>query len=224
MEPQRQTPETLNFQGFASPLPLLVERPTVYVRRLREATASMVRPPENDTHYGVDGRVLYTPTVSLPFPVLFGDETFANEAVTTYPLLHRPENHPLTDSSRIRVYALTLVAFYTEGGIIHEPGDGNLLAYGLAGQFNADDEAWERAERWATMMADPLDALNRARLLGFALNDPEHENPTLATLFNAWGETRNGDDIINAGREAVPVLEQHYNDFIDIEFRPFSER
>lgn len=216
---------TLNFMGFTSPLPLLVEQPSVYVKRLRDAISSMVMPPaENDTHYGIDGRVLYSPAIALPFPVLYGDELFANEAVTAYPLLHQPLNHPMTETTPIRVYVLTLIAFYMRNGVIHEDGNGNLLAYGLTGQFNADDESWAEAERWANMMVEPLDALNRARLLGFALNDREHEMGTLATLFNAWDETRNGDDIIKAGQDAIPEVEAHYNDFIDVDFRPFNVR
>lgn len=213
----------LAFQGFASPLPLLLERPSRYLRRLEQSASSMFRPPENGGD--VTDRILYSPAVALPFFVLQGDELFANETVLQYPLLHVPSNHPLDESTDPSVYALTLIALYTASGLIYEDGGGNLFAYGLpvGESFTVDDKDWRAAADWAESVVEPLGELNKARLLGFTLRDRERELPSLSLLFDLWGETRDPNEIIRSGKQAAQFMEAEYGVFIDTPFTPFSE-
>ena len=78
-----------------------------------------------------------------------GDESFSDDTIQ-YPLLHVPAHHPYNpDECTIDQYALTLIAMYTAMGIIHEPGDGDLYAYGIStedltiGDPQAENEAWQ---------------------------------------------------------------------------------
>lgn len=221
--PTEDGPAPLAFTGFASPLPLLLERPSLYMKRLRDAAESMFMTPDGGD---VTDRILYSPAVALPFFVMHGDELYAGEHVMGYPLLHAPDNHQPGEGDDPSVYALTMIAAYTAMGLIREDGDGNLLAYGIpVGEpFGVDDETWAAADDWARTMVYPLGELNKARLLGFALRDPDNERDALAVLFDAWGETRDPNTLIQAGKEAARQVDVDYGIFIDTSFKPFNER
>ena len=69
-----------------------------------------------------------------------------------------------------------------------------------------------------------LKDLNTARLLGFALKNPNEETNALRALFESWDENRSSGEIIEAGKHAAKLLQDDYNVFVDVEFRPFQER
>ena len=212
------------FQGFASPIPLLAERPSLYIRRMRDAMGSMITTPDDDPHGGVENRILYSPAAALPFPVLYGNELFASETVFAYPLLHAPRNHQPYGDIRLDEYALTLTILYTATGIMRET-DGNVLAYRLQDPFEVEDETWDEAAGLAHDMLDPLSRLNRARLLGFAVNDWANEGESLSLLFDAWEEERGPSDILADGQKAASELEDAYRTLYEgLPYQPFNER
>lgn len=213
--------EPLCFRGFASPLPLLIERPSRYLKRVTAAAESMIKPPDGED---VASRIFFSPAVALPFFILQGNELLANEMVTKYPLLHTPQNHEPDADTNPNVYALTLVALYESLGLIHEDSEGNLLAYPIEGTFTVSEEHWTAAADWAKDVAVPLANLNKARLLGFALADQNKEMQPLSLLFDSWDENRLASDIIAAGKDAAEFLEVEYNTFLDTAFKPFAER
>lgn len=217
--------QPLRFAGFASRLPLLVERPSMFVTRLRASARSIIMlEGESDEHGTIDDRILISPSIALPVFFLYGTELFPNEDVLKYPLLHMPANHQYDGSMQVRDYALTLIALYTAGGIMFEDGSGDLYTYGVDDPFEVDDTAWDTAAEWATMVAEPLGRLNMARLLGFALSDPNTESEPLGILFDTWGETRGVDEIIEDGRKAADEVKPYYDVLTDFPYQPFSEQ
>lgn len=214
----------LNFDGFVGRHPLLVERPTMYRRRLNDAMRSLIVPPDDDRHGGYEGRVLFHPAVSTPFPVLFGDEMLTSQDAAGYPLLHAPANHPLDPGETNPVlYALALQALYTAGNFMWEDGTGDLLAYPVGDPFTIEDDLWDDCIQWAGSIIDDLTALNLARLLGFAMQDPEHEADTLNLLFQAWGVMDGTDALIDAGRQAAEHMGDAYEQYTELALAPFDE-
>ncbi|RGL95027.1 hypothetical protein DXC37_08820 [Bifidobacterium bifidum] len=211
--------QPLLFKGFASPLPLLAERPSVYLQRIRDAASSLIEVPGGSP----DDRVLFTPAISLPFLILKGDERFPNETVLGYPLLHVPQGHEPDVDTDPNEFALTMVAAYTATGVMRED-DGDLLAYEVTDPVDIDPDVWEAAASWAHDTVKPLMTLNQARLLGFAMQHPKEETRPLELLFSTWGETRIPNAIIEDGKKAAEIMEGEYNVFIDRQFKPFLER
>ena len=216
--------DVMSFEKFSSGLPFLVERPSNYLRRLYGAAQNMVLPPDDDENGGLDGRILYSPAVSLPFFTLYGDEMLASEDVLKYPLFHFPQNHMPTEADDPADYALTLIALYTALGLMREDKNGDLITYGLSDPFDVDDEMWEAAEDWAKTCRPLLAEVNTARLLLFAFNDPDDEAEPLSLLFDLWGEKRSAEEIMAAGKQAAEWLADEYGVFLDDEFKPFEER
>ncbi|MBT1162767.1 hypothetical protein [Bifidobacterium sp. SO1] len=214
----------LVFDRFTSGLPLLMERPSRYTNRLQGAAFSMFRPPADDKNGGLENRILWSPSIAFPFFLLFGDEKFKDQDVLKYPFLHVPSNHQPTDDTDLTVYALTLYALYTATGLLGETNDGAILTYGLEDPFEVTDaDAWDAADDWARTVTPLLSDLNKARLLGFALKDVEHEAAALNVLFYLWGESRPQNELIDAGRQAADLLAGEYDVFLDQEFKPFQE-
>lgn len=216
-------PQPLAFEGFSSRRPFLVERPTAYIARMNGAAEALLVLPDDDTHGGYEGRVLFSPLCSLPFLVLHGDEMMVSADAASYPLLHAPDNHPYDPNTDLDLYALALTALHTASGLIHEDGDGNLLAYPVTEGFTVDDDTWEAVTEWASDVAPHLQALNTARLLGFAMRDPDAEADALSLLFSTWGVESTPDEIIRQGQESAELLRPEYNAFIDAAYHPFEE-
>lgn len=211
------------FSGFASNHPLLLERPSRYVKRMVDSMRTIAIPPENDEHNGLLGRFVCSPIVSLPFPVLYGDETLNGDAVG-YPLLHMPSNHRF-DPERIGldVYALTLATVLTMNNVMRETGDGGILAYPLDDPYGVDDDMWDSVLELVNDTKEDLMQLNIARIYGFTLNDPDTEREPCAMLFDAWGVKSTGDEILENGRDAATRLEENYDIFTDLPYTPFDE-
>lgn len=215
----------LVFDRFTSGLPLLMERPSKYVQRLLNAAGSMIQVGEDDQNGGLANRILWSPSIAFPFFLLFGDEQFKDEDVLKYPFLHVPSNHQPTVDTKFDEYALTLYALYTATGLMGETHDGAIATYGLVDPFEvSDQESWDAAVDWAQTVTPLLADLNKARLLGFTLNDLEHEADALNTLFDLWNESRSQTAVIEAGKQAASMLEIEYNIFLDAQFKPFRER
>lgn len=214
----------LNFDGFATRHPLLVERPSQYVKRLTDAMGSMIAVPEDDQNGGLEGRILFHPAVALPFPVLFGNEKAVHANVVDYPLLHAPTNHPFDPANRDIVhFALTLIMLYTVGGFMREDGDGDLYVYPLSDPFEVDDSIWDKCEEWADLVSEDLTYLNTARMLGFAMQSPDSEGTALNNLFNAWGIQGSQEEIIERGKQAAERLQDLYELYTDLPYMPFQE-
>ena len=207
--------EPLVFEGYASPKPLLLERPSRYVRRMLGAEKTLIRTKDGKS------RAMLSPAVSLPFLLLDGTETFSKDTVG-YPLLYAPQNHPLEQGADLERYVLTLIVLYTSVGFIHEPGDGSLLAYPIDGNFEVADETWDAAEEWAEYNLPALKALNIGRLVGFTLRRPEEER-ALNALMTAWGVDSSVDKIIGDARKAADTLALEYDVITDLEYQPFYE-
>ena len=119
---------------------------------------------------------------------------------------------------------LTIIAAYTSAGILHVDVVGDVLAHDFVYPLSVSDELWDAASDWASEAAPLLKDLNTARLLGFALKNPNEETDALRALFESWDENRSSGEIIEAGKHAAKFLQDDYNVFVDVEFRPFQER
>ena len=214
--------EPVTFSGFGSPQPLLMERPSRYLRRLDAAAHSIFAVPDDDPYGGVDGRILYSPAVSLPFFLMRGNEVYASRDAASYPLLHAPRNRMPGDDDDPTVYALTLVALYEASGVMLER-EGDILAYGVDGEFDVQDDMWDACADWANDVAGPLADLNRARLLGYALKDRVNEARPLSVLFDAWQVEQEPEEVIDAGKRAAEALKDDYKVFLECDFDPWRE-
>lgn len=213
-------PAPLLYTGFSSGKPLLIERPSRYLQRIRGGIASLVIPPADDPQGGIDARVLCSPIMSLPYPILYGDEQFPDEEATRYPLFHAPANHPYEPGEPIDVYALTVVLCMTVTDLIHEDG-GDLLAYPCPEPYTIPYSVWDEAAQWVRAHAPQLAALNLGRALGFAMLNPDAEREALTTLFRVWDVRMTGDEIIGDAQDAAEQLADVWP--FD-GFSPFSEQ
>lgn len=213
-------PTPLMFSGFSSGRPLLIERPSLYLNRLHGSIGSLLIPPENDQNSGVDGRVLCSPIMSLPYPILYGDERFPDEDAASYPLLRAPANHPFNpDTDMLDTYALTAVLSLYAAGMLYDDGH-DLLTYPIQNRYEIPDGIWETATDWVREYAQQLASLNLGRTFGFALRHPEQERDSLTTLFRVWDVTMTGDEIIADATEAANRLAP---DWPFDNFEPFKE-
>lgn len=220
--------EPLIFEGFASNHPLLLERPSRYVNRVKGAAVSLFTTPDNNP----DSRILYSPAIALPFFVLQGDETF-NADTIQYPLLHMPANHPYDGNISIDLYALSLMVALSVGGYLYEPSRdelqaqgyaaGALLAYGITDtNFMLPDELWNAAYGWAESNMKAIAALNMARLTAFSQNNPD-EQRIAKTLFDSWGVDDNPAMLMADGKDAAQFLQVGYDAVTENLFEPFNE-
>lgn len=222
-EDDAQPADPLMFSGFASRHPLLLERPSLYLKRMSDSIRSIAHPPENDGNNGVWGRFVCSPIMSIPFPVLYGDETINGDALG-YPLLHMPSNHPFNpESIGLDVYALTLSTVLSLNNIMRENGEGDIIAYPLDDPYEVDDDVWDGVLELVNDVKEDLMQLNVARIYGFALNDMDTEKRACSTLFDAWNVNGSGDEILENGKDAAMRLESSYDIFTDLPFLPFDE-
>lgn len=214
-------PAPLLFSGFSSGRPLLIERPSRYLSRIRGGVESLLILPPDDEQGGDDARTLCSPIVSLPYPILYGNEMFPDEDAAAYPLLRAPANHPFDpDTDSIDVYALTVsLSLYASGMMLDDGTD--LLAYPLPSRYEIPDQTWDAAAAWADAHAQQLASLNLGRVFGFTLNHPDEERNWLTTLFRAWDVTiANGDEILADAYEAADKLAE---DWPFDSFEPYKE-
>ena len=214
----------LNFPGFATRHPLLVERPSRYVQRLNTAAQHLFTAPDNHP----ERRILFSPALALPFFLPTGDERFSDDTIQ-YPLLHVPARHPYNpDECTIDQYALTLIALYTAMGIIDEPGDGDLYAVGITTEDltfpdpQEEDDAWRTCAEWAESVMHPIADVNIARLIRFTGDDPD-EQRYLQALFETWGIHDTTGDLLAQGERSAQLLANTYNAFTDLPFEPTVE-
>lgn len=185
--------DVMSFQGFSSGRPLLLERPTKYVNRIVNSMKQIIAIPENDQYGGVEGRVYLSPIFTLPVALLHEGDKIGNETVNRYPYLHFPTNHDWNaDEISLDEYLLAIEYMFVIHDIAQESTEGDLLTYGVDGDYTMDDDAWKTACEWSKEISKPLSDLNRGRLLGFAINSKsEKEVDTVVNLFDLWG--RNGN-------------------------------
>lgn len=214
----------LEFNGFSSGQPFLLERPSRYLQRMRDAMRSLIVLPSDRDDPGVDARILWSPIVTLPFPLLTGTEKAANEDATRYPLLHAPINYPLPEDVDWDEYALALTLLYTASDVMVEQ-DTSLYTYGMHGQFEADDTVLENIKDMAHTFNEPLRLLNMARLVDFAVRDPQREQEPLTLLLDTWQDERGLQTIVDEGRDAARMVNVLYEIMFgdDITFDPFHE-
>ena len=159
--------------------------------------------------------------MSLPYPILYGNEMFPDEDTAAYPLLRAPVNHPFDpDTDAIDVYALTVsLSLYASGMMLDDGND--LLAYPLPSRYEIPDQTWDAAAAWADAHAQQLASLNLGRVFGFTLNHPDEERNWLTTLFRAWDVTiASGDEILADAYEAADKLAE---DWPFDSFEPYKE-
>lgn len=212
-----QQPETeatdhiINYQGFASPTPYLLENPTSYINRLATAARTLLSVPAESLHPDPGTRVLYSPAISLPFFLPeAGDQMY--EIAQFYPLLHLPEGRPYDDPELpIDAYALAVVIAYEMDGInlMGEPGGGDLLAWDNVPRYAVPDKYWTRALDLAQQVYRPLIAVNLARLV-LAARDNQQERAQLALLCQAWQVVDTPSTLLENGRKASPIVQQYW--------------
>lgn len=215
--------DVMAFQGFSSGRPLLLEKPTKYVNRIVNSMKQIIAIPENDQHGGVEGRVYLSPIFTLPVALLHEGDKIGNETVNRYPYLHFPSNH-VWDADEISLdeYLLAIEYMFVIHDVAQEDTAGNLLTYGVDGDYTMDDDAWKTACEWSREISKPLSDLNRGRLLGFAINSQsEREVDTVADLFDLWGEEREPQQILSDAQTAAGDVEDLYDMVFSIPFEPF---
>lgn len=215
--------DVMSFQGFSSGKPLLLERPTVYVNRILNSARQLVALPADDQHDGIEGRAYLSSIFTLPAVLLYEGDMIANETVNQYPYLHFPSNQTWNpDKMGLDEYLLAIEYMFTVNDIAQETTDGDLLTYGLDGDYTIDEDAWQSACEWVNEIKEPLTNLNRGRLLGFAMRSgSEEELRTLGNLFDMWGEERDPNQIISDAQASADDVEDLYAMLFDIPFDAF---
>lgn len=217
-------PSPIVFEGFASPQPLLAERPTRFVNRMRDSVNALVHVPDGDGDGGTDARIHLSPIMTIPVPTLYGNELFPGRDAAAYPMLHWPDNHPWTPDGGqpYDEYLLGLYAFHTMSGMMHCEG-GDLYSYPLDGPWEADDAPWNLAMSWAADVAPLLLRVNLARLTAFATLDWQSEGPLLGRLYALWGVEDTPEQVTALDGDAVMALEPLLRVVSDLPYRPYEE-
>lgn len=215
--------DVMSFQGFSSGRPLLLERPTKYVNRIINSMKQIIAIPENDQYGGIAGRVYLSPIFTLPVALLHEGDKIGNETVNRYPYLHFPSNHEWNaDEISLDEYLLAIEYMFVIHDIAQESTEGDLLTYGVDGDYTMDDDAWKTACEWSKEISKPLSDLNRGRLLGFAINSKsEKEVDTVVDLLDLWGEEREPQQILSDAQTAAGDVEDLYDMVFSIPFEPF---
>lgn len=215
--------DVLAFQGFSNGRPLLLERPTKYVDRVIDSMRQIITIPENDEHGGIMGRVYLSPIFTLPFALPHEGDMINGEDANRYPYLHFPTNHEWNpDETSLDEYLLAIEYVYVMADIAQETADGDLITYGVDGDWTIDDGLWRTARDWTEEISGPLADLNKGRLLGFALDDGgEKEIETVSGLFDLWHEERDPQQILDDAQQAAGDVEDMYDMLFDTPIDPF---
>lgn len=215
--------DVMSFQGFSSGKPLLLETPSTYVNRIVNSMSQIIVTPKDDQYGGVEGRVYLSPIFTLPAALLHEGDKIGDETVNRYPYLHFPTNHVWdADEMSLDEYLLAIEYLFVIHDIAQESTDGDLLTYGVDGDYTVDDDAWKTACEWSKTISEPLATLNKGRLLGFAINSQsENEIDTVVNLFDLWGEEREPQQILDDAQTAAGDVEDLYDMVFSIPFEPF---
>lgn len=215
--------DLLAFQGFSSGRPLLLERPTRYVDRIIDSMRQIVAVPDGDEHGGIMGRAYLSPIFTLPFALPHEGDGISGETANRYPYLHFPANHDWNpDETSLDEYLLAIEYVYVTSDIAQETDDGDLITYGVDGDYTIDDDLWRTACDWTKEISGPLSDLNKGRLLGFALNsDNEKEIETVSGLFDLWQEQRDPQRILDDAQQAAGDVKDLHDMLFDTPIDPF---
>lgn len=224
--------QPIEYDGFASYHPLLVERPTKYVNRLRACAKSLIIPPENDTHGGTDGRILLDSAIALPVPTTMPGDMLTSEQALGYPLFYAPVDREWSVGGDVSYgeYVLTLILTYTMLDIIHEENQ-SVYAYPLSldSRITIPDDAWEYVTHLAHEMYPLLGAVNRGRLAGLAIyNAQQYGDKSEADMWNKlaweWGITIPPNETLDRADEAAEKLQPYYEEvYGDLQYAPYFE-
>lgn len=215
--PAERHGDILGFAGYSSGMPLLLDKPSRCLYRMRTGIQNLIVPAANEqTPDDWDKRTLYSPIVSLPVPLLYGGEKLCNDMVEGYPFFYAPTGRHPQPGQKVDEYFLTLYLLYTTGDCIHENTDGELLSIPFTPNIEASDEAWNDASNLAASIKPALAWVNTARAVRFAIADPAKETEPLNRLFDLWrmygfwNEQRSIEDIITCGDVAAEHLAPYY--------------
>lgn len=219
--------QPLQYEGFSSGVPLLVERPTRFVNRIKGAAESLIIPPTPDDGNGdAFDRMLLSPMISLPFPVLYGTESLTSEEVVGYPMLHQPDNRPWDPNGEVTLeqYALTMIVAFNVMNIMAETGH-DLVAYSVpVDSFEVDGDLWDECADWARENGELLASLNIGRFLLFGSEDVETEEPMWRNMVNMWNIEGDAESIMGEAQHAADLLQPAYEAILpDVAFTPFDE-
>lgn len=232
MPDEELSKKVITFAEFSSGNPLFIERPTLYVKRIQEATEALIIVPDDDTHGGPYAREFYSPAIALPVPVLFGNESAVNAGASRYPLLHMPRNHgePVEGES-LDHFLLTVIILYTGLGLMSETPDRALITLGLDDNVVLEDEqSWATASHLADAMFEPLAKVNLCRLWIFIQNgrteeEKDAEAEMYGRLLDMWGITPDFTKLRDEALDAAVFLSDYYHQVIDeaVPYNPFRE-
>lgn len=214
--------DIIRWRGFGSGLPLLIDPPADYVTRLTSAMGRLITVPPGSPHGTVADRTLLSPLMTLPYPVLYGDESLTRVESMAYPFLHQPQWEQPTAGKPLGVYALThAIALMLDGQLQEEP-DGSLLAPYEPHGPDISRESWDLAVEWARDHALDLEMVNVMRITVSALRDPRHTQACVR-LMDAWREPEmEFGEILDAGLEAAQAMAEDYRDVTGVSITPLS--
>lgn len=219
----------LSFEGYSSGQPFLLERPTRYIQRMRDAISSLIVLPEDQRGQdSMDRHILWSPIVTLPYPLLDDSTMGLSEQTNAYPLMHAPENYRLPTYASFEdweEYAFTLTLLYTASDVMTEYG-ADVYTYGIDGQFMVNEDVLKNMHDIATQYKEPVRKLNLARLVDMTMQDPDHETDALDMLLSTWEVEPDLQHIVDQGRESAEMVELLYEIMFQdnpVRFTPFSE-
>lgn len=210
---QEDANHIVTFHGFASPTPFLLEHPSGYLNRLADAARTLLIADPNSPNTDPATRAVHSPALSLPIFLPEPGDAMHPET-EHYPLIHLPEGRPYDNPELpFDAYALAMVIAYEmdDINIMGEPGGGDLTAWDNTPRYAVPDKYWSRALHLAEEIYRPLKALNLARLVLSAREDP-NERRLLMKLCCDWQVEESPAELVDAGRRARPLVEQHWQE------------
>ncbi|MDO5688203.1 MAG: hypothetical protein Q4G29_02705 [Pseudoscardovia radai] len=213
--------EVTEWYGFSSGVPFVIEPPAEYLKRMVDCGRTLFIPPDGEDGDYV-GRLLFSPSVSLPFPILDGSESLTDMSSVEWLFFRPPVSHVYDGSVSIEEWALTLEAYLYYGYLVNED-EGNVIATELAPGWDSVEPEWSRCAAWAHDAVDWLTSLNVARVYGFAARLGGDEVRALETACGLWdvpfdlSESFVGE-VMAEGREAYGRLLNGYRALTEREF------
>ena len=213
--------EVTEWYGFSSGVPFVIEPPAEYLKRMVDCGRALFIPPDGEDGDYV-GRLLFSPSVSLPFPILDGSESLTDMSSVEWLFFRPPVSHVYDGSVTIEEWALTLEAYLYYGYLVNED-EGNVIATELAPGWDSVEPEWSRCAAWAHDAVDWLTSLNVARAYGFAARLGGDEVRALETACGLWGvpfDLSEGfvGEVMAEGREAYGRLLDGYRALTEREF------
>lgn len=213
--------EVTEWYGFSSGVPFVIEPPAEYLKRILDCGHTLFIPPDGEKGDYV-GRLLFSPSVSLPFPILDGSESLTDMSSVEWLFFRPPVSHVYDGSVSVEEWALTLEAYLYYGYLVNED-EGNVIATVLAPGWDSEEDVWAQCAEWAHDAVDWLTSLNVARAYGFAARLGGDEVRALETACRLWGVPFDLSDgfvsaVMAEGREAYERLLDGYRALTDREF------